>query len=163
MLRFEFAFDREGVNNGIGIRTPMGVDAAYHGMEIQVLDHDAPMYKNLKVHQQHGSVYGVIPAKRVVFPERGTWNVEEIRAEGDHITVTVNGEVILDGNIREACKGHNVAPDGGKENPYTVDHRNHPGLFNESGHIGLLGHGPGIMFRNIRVKELPATKARNRR
>ena len=163
VLRFEFAFDREGVNNGIGIRTPMGVDAAYHGMEIQVLDHDAPMYKNLKVHQQHGSVYGVIPAKRVVFPERGTWNVEEIRAEGDHITVTVNGEVILDGNIREACKGHNVAPDGGKENPYTVDHRNHPGLFNESGHIGLLGHGPGIMFRNIRVKELPATKARNRR
>ncbi len=163
VLRFEFAFDREGVNNGIGIRTPMGVDAAYHGMEIQVLDHDAPMYKNLKKHQQHGSVYGIIPAKRVVFPERGTWNVEEIRAEGDHITVTVNGEVILDGNIREACQGHNVAPDGGKENPYTVDHRNHPGLFNESGHIGLLGHGAGIMFRNIRVKELPATKARKRK
>lgn len=163
VLRFEFAFDREGVNNGIGIRTPMGVDAAYHGMEIQVLDHDAPMYKNLKKHQQHGSVYGIIAAKRVVFPERGTWNVEEIRAEGDHITVTVNGEVILDGNIREACQGHNVAPDGGKENPYTVDHRNHPGLFNESGHIGLLGHGPGIMFRNIRVKELPATPAASKR
>ena len=38
--RFEFAFDREGVNNGIGIRTPMSVDAAYHGMEIQMLAHD---------------------------------------------------------------------------------------------------------------------------
>ena len=68
VLRFEFAFDREGVNNGIGIRTPMGVDAAYHGMEIQVLDHDAPIYKNLRVYQQHGSVYGIIPAKRVKFP-----------------------------------------------------------------------------------------------
>ena len=83
VLRFEFAFDREGVNNGIGIRTPMGVDAAYHGMEIQMLDHDAPIYKNLRVYQQHGSVYGIIPAKRVKFPPLGTWNVEEIRAVGD--------------------------------------------------------------------------------
>ena len=160
ILRFEFQFVQEGVNNGIGIRTPMGVDAAYHGMEIQILDHDAPIYKGLRKYQQHGSVYGIIPARRVVFPPLGTWNVEEIRAVGDRITVTVNGEVILDGNIREACQGHNVAPDGGKENPYTVDHRNHPGLFNERGHIGLLGHGPGIKFRNIRIRELPAPKTK---
>lgn len=155
ILRFEFSFVRPGVNNGIGIRTPMGVDAAYHGMEIQVLDHDDPIYKNLHIYQQHGSVYGVIPAqKHVVFGEQGTWNTEEIRAAGDRITVTVNGEVILDGNIREACEGHNVAPDGSEQNPYTVDGRNHPGLFNKRGHIGLLGHGPGIRFRNIRIKEL---------
>lgn len=154
ILRFEFSFIRPGVNNGIGIRTPMGVDAAFDGMEIQVLDHDDPIYKNINVYQQHGSVYGVIAAKRVKFGELGTWNVEEIRAVGDHITVTVNGEVILDGNIREACKGHNVAPDGSTKNPYTVDGRNHPGLFNKKGHIGLLGHGAGIQFRNIRIKEL---------
>ena len=160
ILRFEFQFVQEGVNNGIGIRTPMGVDAAYHGMEIQILDHDAPIYKNLREYQQHGSVYGIIPAKRVKFPPLGTWNVEEIRAVGDRITVTVNDEVILDGDIREACQGHNVAPDGGKKNPYTVDHRNHPGLFNASGHIGLLGHGAGIKFRNIRIKELPAPKTK---
>ncbi len=154
ILRFEFAFIRPGVNNGIGIRTPMGVDAAFHGMEIQVLDHDDPIYKNIEVYQQHGSVYGVIPAKRVKFGELGSWNVEEIRAVGDHITVTVNGEVILDGNIREACQGHNVAPDGSTKNTYMIDGRNHPGLFNKKGHIGLLGHGPGIQFRNIRIKEL---------
>ena len=158
ILRFEFQYLQEGVNNGIGIRTPMGVDAAYHGMEIQILDHDAPIYKNLREYQQHGSVYGIIPAKRVKFPPLGTWNVEEIRAVGDRITVTVNGEVILDGNIREACQGHNVAPDGSNKNPYTVDHRNHPGLFNPTGHIGLLGHGPGLKFRSIRIKELPSGK-----
>ena len=156
ILRFEFRFLREGVNNGIGLRTPMGVDAAYHGMEIQILDHDAPIYKNLRVYQQHGSVYGIIPAKRIKFGELGTWNVEEIRAVGDRITVTVNGEVILDGDIREACQGHNVSEDGSKKNPYTVDHRNHPGLFNKKGHIGLLGHGAGIQFRNIRIKSLDA-------
>ncbi|MBO5217071.1 MAG: DUF1080 domain-containing protein [Alistipes sp.] len=153
VLRFEFCFDIEGVNNGVGIRTPMNVDAAYEGMEIQILDHDAPKYSWLKPHQVHGSVYGIIPAKRIASPKLGEWNTEEIRAEGDHITVTVNGEVILDGNIREACQGHNVAPDGGK-NPYTVDGKDHPGLFNKKGHIGFLGHGEGIKIRNVRVKEL---------
>ena len=154
VLRFEFCFDRDGVNNGVGIRTPMGVDAAYHGMELQVLHHDSPIYKNLKVHQVHGSVYGIIPAKRIKWGALGEWHTEEIRAKGDRITVIVDGEVILDGNIRKACKGHNVAPDGGNKNPYTVDGRNHPGLFNKKGHIGFLGHGEGIKYRHVRVKEL---------
>ena len=157
VLRFEFRFIREGVNNGIGIRTPMGVDAAFEGMEIQILDHDAPIYKDIKNYQQHGSVYGVIAAKRVKFPPLGDWNVEKIRAVGDRITVTVNGEVILDGNIREACQGHCVGDPGEKGNHYMIDHRNHPGLFNKSGHLGLLGHGAGIQFRNLRVLDLSAS------
>ena len=155
VYRFEFAFLEPGVNNGIGIRTKDGVDAAYDGMEIQVLDHDAPVYAGwLREYQQHGSVYGIIPSKRVVFPALGTWNTEEIRAEGDHITVTVNGEVILDGNIREACQGHNMAPEGAQENPYTVDHQSHPGLFNKDGYISFCGHGEGVRFRNIRILDL---------
>ena len=154
IFRFEFCFMKEGVNNGVGIRTPMGVDAAYEGMEIQILDHDAPIYKNLREYQQHGSVYGIIPAKRVKFPKLGTWNTEEIMVKGDRIKVTVNGEVILDGNIRKACKGNNVSKDGSKTNPYTVDKKNHPGLFNKSGHIGFLGHGEGLKLRNVRIKDL---------
>lgn len=157
IYRFEFCFDRPGVNNGVGIRTPMGVDAAFHGMEIQILDHDDPIYKDLNDYQVHGSVYGVIPAKRAKF-EHGVWNTEEIRAVGDHITVIVNGEVILDGNIREACQGHAVGDEGEEGNHWMIDHRNHPGLFNKSGHIGFLGHGEGIRFRNVRVKDLSSKK-----
>ncbi|MBQ3535179.1 MAG: DUF1080 domain-containing protein [Alistipes sp.] len=153
VFRFEFCFDREGVNNGVGIRTPMGVDAAYHGMEIQVLHHDAPIYAGLREYQVHGSVYGIIPAKRIKWGPLGEWHTEEIRIKGDNIKVTVDGEVILEGNIRKACQGHNVAPDGGY-NKYTVDHLNHPGLFNKKGHIGFLGHGQGIKYRHVRVKEL---------
>ncbi len=153
IFRFEFALDRPGVNNGVGIRTPMNVDAAFHGMEIQILDHDDPMYADLQPYQVHGSVYGVIPAERVKF-KHGEWNTEEIRAEGDHITVTVNGKVILDGNIREACQGHAVGDPGEEGNHYMIDHRNHPGLFNKRGHIGFLGHGDGIRFRNVRILNL---------
>ena len=155
VYRFEFCFLREGVNNGVGVRTPMGVDAAYDAMcEVQILDHDAPMYANLREYQVHGSVYGVIPAKRIVHKPLGEWSTEEIRVEGDRIKVTVNGEVIVDGNIRTACKGHNVAPDGSDTNPYTVDHRNHPGMFNKKGYISFCGHGEGLKIRNVRILDL---------
>ncbi len=159
VYRFEFCFLRPGVNNGVGIRTPMGVDAAYDGMcEVQILDHDAPIYKNLREYQVHGSVYGVIPAKRIVHKPVGEWSTEEIRVEGNHITVTVNGEVIVDGDVRKACKGHNVAPDGSKTNPYTVDKRNHPGMFNKTGYISFCGHGEGLKIRNVRVLDLDKKK-----
>ena len=162
IYRFDFCFDEPGVNNGIGIRTNIGTDAAYDGMEIQVLDHDDPIYKGLHDYQRHGSVYGIIVPKHIIFDKVGTWYSEEIRAVGDHITVTVNGDVVLDGNIREACQGHNVAPDGGKTNPYTVDHKNHPGLFNKDGYISFCGHGVGVKFRNVRILDLSKSKKKKR-
>jgi len=159
VFRFEFCFLRPGVNNGVGVRTPMGVDAAYDGMcEVQILDHDDPIYAGLREYQVHGSVYGVIPAKRIKHKPLGEWSEEEIRVQGNHITVTVNGEVIVDGDIKEACQGHNVAPDGSGNNPYTVDHKNHPGMFNKTGHIGFLGHGAGLKFRAVRVLDLTKKK-----
>ena len=36
----------------------------------------------------------------------------------------------------------------------TMDHRDHPGLRNKTGHIGFLGHGSVVKFRNIRIKDL---------
>ena len=164
IYRFEFFFDVPGVNNGIGIRTGKdvtGVDAAFHGMEIQVLDHDDPMYggypygwTGIQPYQIHGSIYGVVGAKHLDFGPIKQWHTEEIKAVGDHITVTVDGEVIVDADIREACQGHAVGPEGAQGNPYMVDHRNHPGLFNKEGYISFCGHGQGVKFRNIRILDL---------
>ncbi len=106
VYRFEFQLT-PGANNGIGIRAPLEGDAAYVGMEIQVLDNEAPMYKDLHVYQYHGSVYGVIPAKRGFLLPTGQWNKEEIVAKGNRIKVTLNGTVILDGDIKEASKKWN--------------------------------------------------------
>ena len=141
IYRFEFQLT-PAANNGIGIRTPLTGDAAYVGMEIQVLDNEHPVYQNLAEYQYHGSVYGVIPAKRGYLKPVGEWNYQEIIADGNRIKVTLNGTVILDGDLKAA------AANG------TVDKREHPGLFNKSGHIGFLGHGSAVKFRNIRIKEL---------
>ncbi len=143
ILRFEFQLT-PGANNGLGIRTPKTGDAAYAGMELQILDNEADIYKNLKEYQYHGSVYGVIPAKRGFLKPLGEWNVQEVQAIGNRIRVTLNGEVILDGDIAEASKN----------NTATVDKRQHPGLLNKSGYIGFLGHGSPLKFRNLRIKEV---------
>src|SRR3954469_18156065 len=63
VLRFEFKLD-EGSNNGIGIRAPYEGDAAYKGMEIQVLDDTSKRYVGqIRPEQHHGSVYDLIAAK----------------------------------------------------------------------------------------------------
>jgi len=141
IFRFEFQLT-PAANNGIGIRAPLEGDAAYVGMEIQVLDNTAPVYANLQPYQYHGSVYGVIPAKRGYLKPVGEWNSEEIKAVGTHITVTLNGTVIVDGDI------------AGPRDNGTMDHNDHPGLRNKTGHIGFLGHGSIVKFRKIRIKDL---------
>ena len=139
--RFEFQLT-PGSNNGLGIRAPLNGDAAYVGMELQILDNEAAMYKNLQPYQYHGSVYGVIPAKRGYLLPTGEWNKEEVVVNGAKIKVTLNGTVILDGDIKEASlKG-------------TADHKEHPGLQRTTGHIGYLGHGDVMRFKNIRVKKI---------
>jgi hypothetical protein len=141
IFRFEFQLS-PGANNGLGIRAPLSGDAAYEGMELQILDNDAPIYKALKVYQYHGSIYGTIPAKRGSLKPLGEWNYQEVIVQGPKIKVILNGDVILDADISEARK--NGAVDGQK----------HPGLMRESGHIGFLGHGSELQFRNIRIQDL---------
>jgi hypothetical protein len=140
-MKFEFQLT-PGANNGLGIRAPLEGDAAYVGMELQILDNTSPMYAKLQPYQYHGSVYGIIPAKQGFLKPVGEWNEEEVIAEGNHIKVILNGEVITDGDIVQATK------DG------TPDHKEHPGLLNKTGHIGFLGHGSPLKFRNLRIKEI---------
>lgn len=140
-MKFDFQLT-PGANNGLGIRTPLEGDAAYVGMELQILDNTSPIYAKLQPYQYHGSVYGIIPAKQGFLKPIGEWNEQEVIAEGNHIKVILNGEVITDGDIVQAIK------DG------TPDHKEHPGLLNKTGHIGFLGHGSPLKFRNIRIKEI---------
>lgn len=142
VLRFEFQLT-PGANNGLGIHAPLEGDAAYVGKELQILDNEAAKYATLEAYQYHGSVYGVIAAKRGFLLPTGEWNQQEVRVQHPYITVVLNGEVILEGNYLEASKNG------------TIDKKEHPGLQRSRGHIGFLGHGDVVRFRNIKIKELP--------
>ena len=141
IFRFEFRMEPGG-NNGVGIRAPLTGDVAYSGMEIQILDHDHERYKGrLKPTQRHGSIYDVVPAEGEALKPAGEWNEEEIMADGRRIKVTLNGKVLVDANLDSIT------------DPAVL--KKHPGLARTSGHIGFLGHGTHVEFRNLRIKELP--------
>lgn len=148
VLQFEFRLT-ENANNGIGIRAPLQGDAAYVAMEIQVLDDSGSQYTKLQPAQYHGSVYQMFPAKRGFQKPVGEWNSEEITVKGRQVTVKLNGTTIVDANLDDV-----------KDEAVLAKHRDlskpegSRGIANTRGHIGLLGHGTRVEFRNIRIKEL---------
>lgn len=139
---FRFGFKMEpGGNNGVGIRAPLTGDAAYQGMEIQILDHDHVQYKGkIKPTQRHGSVYDVFPANGEALQPAGEWNEEEIRVDGSKVTVTLNGKVISESDLSTVTDAAVL--------------KKHPGLLRKTGYLGFLGHGSRVEFRNLRLKEL---------
>lgn len=139
VLRLEFKLT-PGANNGIGIRAPLKGQIAYAGMEIQVLDDTAEKYAKLRPEQYCGSLYNISAAERGHLKPVGEWNEKEIIANGRHIVVKLNGATVVDTNLDDV------------KDPAKL--KKHPGLQNKSGHIGFLGHGSEVEFRNLRVKEL---------
>ena len=140
VLRLEFKLSPGG-NNGVGLRAPYEGDAAYQGMEIQVLDDPAEMYKDIQPGQHAGSIYQVFPAKQGALKPTGEWNAYEITANGRHVSINLNGTMVVDADL-DTMKDPQIL-------------RQHPGLARTTGHVGFLGHRSHVEFRNIRIKELP--------
>jgi Domain of Unknown Function (DUF1080) len=129
-----------GGNSGVAIHAPFAGDAAYQGMEIQLLDdvwHKANL-KDLKPVQLTGSIYGVVPPSKDALKPVGEWNTIHITAKGRQVTIELNGVKTVDANLddhKEAFKAH-------------------PGLMREKGHVGLQSHSNRVEFRNVYIKEL---------
>jgi hypothetical protein len=141
IFRFEYRL-APGGNNGVGIRAPLSGDAAYQGMELQILDDQHERYKGrLRPEQHHGSLYDLIPARTGFQKPAGEWNEEEVTADGSRIRVKLNGVIILDADL-------NII-----QEPQVL--KKHPGARRASGHIGFLGHGTLVEFRDIRIRALP--------
>jgi hypothetical protein len=131
-------------NNGIAIRSPAQQGNLHLlGIELQILDDESPKHKGIiKPYQHHGSVYGVVPAKPGALKPTGEWNTQEVSVVGNRFKVVLNGQTIVDADVAEASK--NGTPDG----------QEHPGLKVKKGHLGFLGHGSPVEFRNIRIRTL---------
>lgn len=139
ILRFEFLLT-PAANNGLGFHHKLVEGTkGYDGIELQILDNDAAVYKALKPYQYHGSLYGYVPATRKGLKPAGEWNYQEVTVRGSEIKIVLNGESILDTDIK-TLPAAALAKD--------------PRLLYEKGHIAFLGHDSEIRIRNIRVREL---------
>jgi len=142
-LRFDFRLT-PGANNGLAIRVPPQGDAAFQGIELQILDDGHEKYKDIKPWQAHGSIYGVVAAERgTCLKPVGEWNIEEVTVQGTRIKVVVNGKTIVDADTAPFRDGQ-PTPDG----------KAHPGLARTKGHLGFAGHHDEVHFRNIRLRDL---------
>ena len=131
-----------GGNNGLGIHYPGTGGPSSSGMELQILDNKHPKYAKLVDSQYHGSLYKLKAAKRGHLKPAGEWNHQKVTIDGPSVIVKLNGVVILDANLDEINK---LKP-------------KHKGAKRRSGHICFCGHGAPVKFKNITIKELPATK-----
>jgi hypothetical protein len=143
-LRLEFKLEPEA-NNGVTLRAPLEAKAsmAYKAMEIQILDDTGYKAKHpLQDYQHCGSIYGCVAAKQGHVKAPGEWQEMRIVAKGPELKIYLNGTLITEGNLAELASKP------------TLDHKDHPGLKNEKGRVGFLGHNDVVQFRNIRIKEL---------
>jgi hypothetical protein len=139
-LRLEYKMPLKG-NSGVCIRSPLQGDPAYAGMEIQLID-DVNWGK-LETWQHTGSIYNVVPAKKIHNKAIGEWNTIKITALGRQITVEQNGDILVDANLDLYVKEHS---------------KKHPGILREKGHIGLQSYNKRVEFRNIVLKSLEPSK-----
>lgn len=133
---FEFELDyncpKDG-NSGVFIRAPREGHTSKLGMEIQILDDDAEIHRKIKPAQHTASIYGVVAPSKAVQRKAGEWNSMRIRCKGDQVTITLNGETVVDADM-------SAYPEL-KDRP-------------RKGYIGLQNHGSGLEFRNVRLKKL---------
>ena len=149
VARLEFRLPPAG-NNGLAIRYPGSGDPAYTGMcELQILDSEHESYAKLDPRQYHGSAYGMAAATRGYLRPVGQWNFQEVTVKGSTIKVELNGSVILETDLSKLDPAKFKS--GSK----------HPGKDLTKGYLGLAGHSAPVEFRNLSIKDLKMTDAKD--
>jgi len=128
ILDLEFKFEKAG-NSGVFLRVGDLKDHVNSGMEVQILDTHGK--ENVGHHDCGGIIKTQGPSKNMVKPA-GEWNRYIITLKGDHLTVVLNGEQIIDLDLSTSAM---------KDRP-------------AKGHISFQDEGKPIWYRNVRIKEL---------
>ena len=140
-LEFKLA---EGTNSGVFFRTNPS-KPVQQGFEIQVLDSYG---KENPGRGDAGALYDAkAPSVNAVKPP-GEWNHMQIRAEGPHVIVHLNGRKVVGANLSEWTEAKKN-PDGTK-NKFKTPLKDLP----RKGHIGFQDHGDPVWYRNVKIKTL---------
>jgi hypothetical protein len=144
VLEFEIKLTERG-NSGVALRAPMKGDPAFDGMELQVAD--LRYNTAAKDSELTGGIYRAIaPTRQVYKPTE--WNKFRVELKGDHLKVTLNGEVIQDVDLTKFDQ--KVKRHDGTDAPPIKDRP-------RKGHIGfqhLSRNNEPVLIRGVRIKEL---------
>jgi len=141
-----------GTNSGVIVYCTDRKDWIPNSVEIQISDDNYFKKKDWVPQWMCGGIFGHLPPSETLVKDPGEWNHMNIRCEGQHIVVKLNGKISADMDMSKWTDGKKN-PDG-TEIPSWL-----PTPFAElptKGYIGLQGkHGEAyIYFRNIKIAEL---------
>lgn len=143
-LHFEFKLGERG-NSGLALRAPMRGDPAFDGLELQMADlRYNPQAKDSEL---TGGIYRAIAPRHHVYRPTA-WNRYEVRLQGGHLFVKLNGTVIHDTRLDDHVD--KVMRHNGTEAPAIRDRP-------RQGHIGfqeLSRGGDHVQIRDARIREL---------
>ena len=153
MLKVDFQITN-GANSGIKyfVKPDMNKgEGSAIGCEFQILDDQRHPDAKLGVNGNRtlGSLYDLIPArnKDEAYLRSGTFNTAMIVVEGKHVEHWLNGVKIVE--YERGTQQWDALVDYSKYKDWP-DFGNHA-----DGHILLQDHGDAVMFRNVKILELP--------
>ena len=142
VLKCDVKMDQPFCNSGIFLRTGNLENPVQSAIEAQVVSDREP-----DVHG-FGALYDLVAPSKNASHGPGQWDTFEIRCQGPHITVTVNGEKVASINCDEWDQpGRRLDDSRHKFRKAIKD-------FPRKGHFGLQDHGYNVWFKNIQLKEL---------
>lgn len=100
VLSLEYAINERG-NSGVFFRCAKEKNPAFTGYEMQITD-----AHGRNVNEKNTGLYDVVGISKNVIKPAGEWNHAVIHAVGQDITLTVNGETVVEYTGNRALVGH---------------------------------------------------------
>jgi hypothetical protein len=147
ILKCDVKWDAPQCNSGIFFRVAKPADPVNTGFEVQVMSG-----KGTGLHD-FGAIYDLATTTKNAGKETGEWNAIEIKCQGPHLSVKVNGEQVCQLNCDEFDKpGQRL--DGTthkfKQNGQPVAVKD----FARTGYLGFQDHGQKVWYKNVKLLEL---------
>jgi hypothetical protein len=139
----------QATNSGILYRVSLDDTQTYHsGPEYQLLDN---VMGGDRFDPKHlcGALYDLVAPPRDLTHPVGEWNLARIVVRGWHIEHWLNGEKIVDTDLSTPAGRDMVAHSKFKAMPRFATF--------DRGHIALQDHDNSVSFRNVKIRDLPAT------
>jgi hypothetical protein len=147
ILKCDVKWEAEHCNSGIFFRVEDPKNPVNTGFEVQVMSG-----KGTGKHD-FGAVYDLAPTSKNMGKPTGEWNAVEIKCQGPHISVKVNGQQVSAINCDDFDKP-GVCPDGQKHKYKLNGQPRAVKDFARSGYLGFQDHGQKVWYKNVKLLPL---------